>query len=150
MYTDLAVASSYNEILYSLLYVATVIFLLITRIYGTYRWSWGPGAFYLFSPHHFKVNLHSGPPYMILPQLLLCKYSWYFTCMDIFAKFSTVLGYVQKSRTSYPLVSGILKLTWLLLTPSLGFTFKGSIRILGPSFGSSLHLIPRLHLSIST
>ena len=86
MYTDLAVASSYNEILYSLLYVATVIFLLITRIYGTYRWSWGPGAFYLFSPHHFKVNLHSDPPYMILPQLLLCKYSWYFTCMGPLCK----------------------------------------------------------------
>ena len=69
---------------------------------------------------------------------------------DLFAKFSTVLGYVQKSRTSYPLDSGILKLTWLLLTPSLGFTLKGRIRILGPIFGSSPHLIPRLHLSIST
>ena len=66
--------------------MATVIFLLIARKYSTYRWSWGPRAFYLLSPYHFKANLHSGPPYLILPQLLLCKHSWHFTCMGLLCK----------------------------------------------------------------
>lgn len=140
-HTDLAVASSYKEILYSLLYMTTVIFLLITRIYSTYRWSWGPRAFYLFSPHHFKVNLHSGPPYMIRPQLLLCKYSWYFTCMGPLCKIFHCPRLCPEKQDIRSSVSGILKLTWLLLTPSLGFTLKGRIRILGPNlwFFSSSH-----------
>lgn len=99
---------------------------------STHEWPWRPKILYLLSLTTPKWHFTQAHPLWYLLQLLLCQCSWHFRCMECLRGTFHFPSYARESRASAPMVFGILRLTQMLLIPSLGFTLKGKMRALRP------------------
>lgn len=128
--------------------MATVALLLIAGAYSIYKRPWGPKIFYLLSPHHTKVTLHSGSSSLISPSTYCyvnapgISDAWNFVNFAFSGLCPGKQGFSLGGLWNPHTYRCCLFLLWDSL-------LRGKSQYWGLIFGSSLSLSPRLYLSMT-